>query len=271
MADLNINGVNYNGVEGININGNMFYPNAVRYDVLQALPESQKAIARLNIGVPEIEEIVQQVITALGTPVFGRVDENNNIILTGDLAEGTYTVKYEDAEGEQTTIGTLEHDPNAPTYTNWIPLSTDANGNIFNGIGYKTGSRVSSSDGTVKAITNPNAVNAAFCTGYITVQKGNIISLENCWIDTRSLDDAASPYGYRTWGLNVIFYANKGDATGASATWDAIKSAEIVTELVESDNRVTQFKVNTSAPYMRITLGSDDPSQAILTINEEIV
>lgn len=53
------------------------------------------------------EAIVQQVITALGTPVFGRVDADNNIILTGELANGTYTLKYEDAEGEVTEIGSL--------------------------------------------------------------------------------------------------------------------------------------------------------------------
>jgi hypothetical protein len=61
------------------------------------------------------ESIVQQVITALGMPVFGRVDADNNIILTGELAEGTYTLKYEDAEGKLMDIGviTLESfDPN---------------------------------------------------------------------------------------------------------------------------------------------------------------
>jgi hypothetical protein len=66
------------------------------------------------------EAIVQQVIAALGTPVFGRVDADNNIILTGELADGTYTLKYEDAEGNVTTIGTLEHDADAPSYTNLL-------------------------------------------------------------------------------------------------------------------------------------------------------
>lgn len=53
------------------------------------------------------EAIVQQVIAALGTPVFGRVDADNNIILTGELADGTYTIKYEDAEGEVIDIGSI--------------------------------------------------------------------------------------------------------------------------------------------------------------------
>lgn len=54
------------------------------------------------------ESIVQQVITALGTPVFGTVDADNNIILTGNLADGIYTLKYENAEGNQTDIGTVK-------------------------------------------------------------------------------------------------------------------------------------------------------------------
>lgn len=54
------------------------------------------------------ESIVQQVIAALGTPVFGTVDAENNIILTGELADGTYTLKYEDADGNLAEIGTIE-------------------------------------------------------------------------------------------------------------------------------------------------------------------
>lgn len=61
------------------------------------------------------EAIVQQVIVALGTPVFGRVDENNNIILTGKLADGTYTLKYEDADGNVTEIGTVDVGEQIPT------------------------------------------------------------------------------------------------------------------------------------------------------------
>lgn len=55
------------------------------------------------------ESIVQQVIVALGTPVFGTVDADNNIILTGDLPKGTYTLKYEDADGNVTEVGTISN------------------------------------------------------------------------------------------------------------------------------------------------------------------
>lgn len=62
------------------------------------------------------ESIVQQVIAALGTPVFGRVDADNNIILTGNLESATYTVKYENEDGTLTDIGTISFE--AVAYTN---------------------------------------------------------------------------------------------------------------------------------------------------------
>ena len=57
--------------------------------------------------VADQEETVQQVIAALGTPVFGRVDADKNIILTGELADGIYTLKYEDAAGNKIVVGTV--------------------------------------------------------------------------------------------------------------------------------------------------------------------
>ena len=53
------------------------------------------------------ESIVQQVITALGTPVFGRVDVDNNIVLSGTLKKATYTVLYENADGSMIEIGMI--------------------------------------------------------------------------------------------------------------------------------------------------------------------
>ena len=58
--------------------------------------------------------MLNDVISALGgQPIFGVVDSNNNIILNGKLSEGTYTLKYESADGTITKIGTLNHS-NAP-------------------------------------------------------------------------------------------------------------------------------------------------------------
>lgn len=96
------------------------YKDAVRYSA-QSLTDAQKSQARENIGaVSETElstevttqfagakeEIIAEVILAIGTPLAGIVDENNNIILNGELPDGTYTLKYYN-QGEYIEIGTL--------------------------------------------------------------------------------------------------------------------------------------------------------------------
>ena len=58
-------------------------------------------------------EIVAAVIEAFGGhPVFGYVDSDNNIVVSGDLADGAYSVKYEMEGGSKVDIGTLVLDSN---------------------------------------------------------------------------------------------------------------------------------------------------------------
>lgn len=106
------------------------------------------------------EDIVQQVITALGTPVFGTVNDSNVITLSGELAEGVYTIRYEDADGNYTTIGTLTS--KEVSYTNVLALATDENGDVWNGTGYADGYRLQSYGGT----TGSNSM--AETEGYFT-------------------------------------------------------------------------------------------------------
>lgn len=110
------------------------------------------------------ESIVQQVITALGTPVFGTVDENNVITLTGDLKTGTYTLKYEGSDGSKVNIGTVK----IGEVINQIPISTDASGAVFNGVGYQSGYRINSS-GNVVEQTGQNI------TGFIPCKNTDIV------------------------------------------------------------------------------------------------
>ena len=149
MAEnLVINEVTYPEVKAITVEneeGNpvAFYPDAVRYNE-QALTEEQQAQARENIGAASSKEVsslseekVDKTGVSLGiasdgliylflngTPtgtgipqgqsgdVFGYVDENNTVVLTGNLAEGTYTIKYEMEDGSTVDIGELELDNN---------------------------------------------------------------------------------------------------------------------------------------------------------------
>lgn len=69
------------------------------------------------------------VIEALGgNPVFGYVDENNNIVVSGSLPDGTYSVKYEMENGSTVNIGNLVLDSNVYyTVTNTLTNCTNSN------------------------------------------------------------------------------------------------------------------------------------------------
>ena len=84
--------------------------------------------------------------------ITGVLDESNNILLSGDLANGTYTLKYLNEDGTYSDVGTIVVSaikPDAPSPMNLLPLSVDANGNEFVGTkgedGYKSGYRLNSS------------------------------------------------------------------------------------------------------------------------------
>lgn len=66
-----------------------------------------------NLTEADKSAIVAAVIESLGgNPIFGYVDENNNIIVQGNLGDGTYSVKYEMEDGSTVDIGNLVLDSN---------------------------------------------------------------------------------------------------------------------------------------------------------------
>ena len=114
--------------------------------------------------------------------VTGVLDESNNILLSGNLADGIYTLKYENTDGTYIDIGTLEvgviPEPE-PTYTNLLPLSVDENGNDYvgthanGGDGYEYGYKVSGSTGAL------SAVDGAYCSGFIPLVYGDMARIYN--------------------------------------------------------------------------------------------
>ena len=227
------------------------------------------------------EAIVQQVITALGTPVFGRVDADNNIILTGELADGEYTIKYEDAEGNETIIGEYIK-TSAPSYTNVLPLAIDKDGSVYNGTGYKVGARIGSS-GSVGTVANASATNPIFLTGYIQVPAGATIRMKNCFIDTNGVNgtpnDTADKnyYGHNMSGLyGCITYNDLNQTTFNDNTtnyfWQTFTQFSLLasTPTVDSNGYITEFTLNTTKTlYIRMHLGGD-PTKAIITVNQPI-
>ena len=78
---------------GTDANGNMV--------AIETFTESEKEALKQEI----IDAI--KVISPDAHVIYGDVDENNNIIIYGELADGTYTLKYENEDGTTTEIGNL--------------------------------------------------------------------------------------------------------------------------------------------------------------------
>lgn len=99
--------------------------------------------------------------------VVGVLDEANNILLSGNLADGTYTLKYEMEDGSYTTVGTLE--------VGAIPEPEPQPTNFFvvGGEGYLNPGRASSNG------ADRTDVPTSLLSNYIEVQNGDEIYLYN--------------------------------------------------------------------------------------------
>jgi len=214
------------------------------------------------------EEIVQQVIAALGTPVFGTVDAENNIILSGNLVDGVYTLKYEDAEGNQTEIGTFAASGNAgPTYTNVLPLAVDTDGQPYNGgKGWKDGYRLNSS-----AAESQDA--AADVTGFIPAKWGDTLYLDGVSMSPNSANPGKTYiYVYSSTFTNLGAYF-RGDASFSPATTNGgitlhdngmVKSIELGGNTFDNvPNNIENTR------YVRISC-DQITDESIITVNEPI-
>ena len=238
-------------------------------------PASEASVSQLSEKIDEIgtqEDIVQQVIAALGTPVFGRVDEQNNIILTGELADGIYTIKYEDAEGEQAVIGTLNHVVvPEPTWTNVIPLSINADGTQFVGTngedGYKTGTRLNSSGGESSANT--------VVTGYIpaTVADKFYFCDIDLSVDSNKYhriaiyDENFTQLGY--WDMTGMYSAkDESQVIAEGVSFD--ENGRLVTYSPLAYRFIVGSTVVNKTAYIRVCAGTINEN-SIITKNEPIV
>lgn len=100
--------------------------------------------------------------------VIGTLDESNNILLTGNLADGTYTLKYENADGTYTEIGILEVGKIEPVKTNFF---------VVGGDGYLNPGRASSSGADRTDVTT------CLLSNYIEVQNGDIVCVDGMVIN----------------------------------------------------------------------------------------
>ena len=150
-------------------------------------------------------------------------------------------------------------------YTNQIPISTDTDGTIFNGIGYKQGYRINSS-GNVADVASGGVSTDWFATGFIPVKGGDIIRFSGAYVEGNS------------GGVNNRYYDSSKVAETLSFTpysfinnLEATKNIFKACDYNENEQRLYSFtlKDNVEAGYMRFTL-LGNAANAVITVNEEI-
>lgn len=218
------------------------------------------------------ESIVQQVLTALGTPVFGRVDANKNIILTGELADGVYKLWYEDENGKMTELCTYD---TSPEYINWIKRSVEADGTPYNGgQGWKANTRLSSSG----AESTSDAAGME-CTGFIPFKRGDVIrfsgitmnrnstNANRCYFIQYKDNDSGEKEMLKSWVVSGFNYAITQGWVLADA--DGNITQINTADFADESNTEATVPIYTTAQYFRIS-ADEINDDSIITINQEI-
>jgi hypothetical protein len=178
--------------------------------------------------------------------VVGVLDEANNILLSGNLADGTYTLKYENADGTYTEIGKLEVGAIVPEPTNLF---------VVGGEGYVLNGRCSSGG------ADRTDSNGCIVSNYIKVSNGDVVCVNKPFTTTSGA----------FFGMKLI----DGSINGFDPT-----NTDYISN-VSTTNGITQFTVsNANADYIRLCLNinlgvaltNDDVSNAnvVITVNEPL-
>lgn len=161
------------------------------------------------------------------------------------------------------------------TYTNRMPTSIDSNGSVYNGTGWKGGTRLSSSSGDEKAHNN-NGI-----TGFINVKSGDVVRFKDSgkrlmWNETGMAAGSCSIVYYDAtfkWlgavTLQPAYYGICGTYSTGVAGVDPSGTTD--------NGGIVTFTVpnNTSIAYVRLSIccvstNGSDLANLIVTVNEEI-
>lgn len=208
----------------------------------------------------------------------------DGIIKAGDIATFIYSTYYhlisidraEDDEAVHYTAQTLTDEQKAQArkninavdadmftvqqvitenYTNQLPLSTDVDGNVLNGVGYLTGKALNSS-----GIPADNA--GTIVTGFIPVKKGDVIRIKDLGRSDYSPTAIFALYKTRhetaTTGLGKSL-SNTADTDYGTLTVEG--------NVLTWDTSTVDYYYWNDFAYLRVTLFSSD---SIITVNEEI-
>lgn len=203
---------------------------------------------------------------------YNEVDENGNSVsypkTTGTEEDTTFNVVIIDKDnkkihaicygaGYDREISYAQEEPEAEII-NQIPISTDASGAIYNGKGFKEGTRLGS-DGTDRSNASTDA------TGFIPAKLGDNVYLSNCQIvgDGTEYNEIAFYKSDKTFVRKIYTTAST-----ITSGWDGVYDE--ANNLVQiSLSALSAWGEGAEIAYIRIT-GNYIGADSIITVNQPI-
>ena len=180
------------------------------------------------------------------TVTMGGVDISSTAVSGGAISIETVT-------GDITITAVATEVQSGLAYTNQIPLSTDASGNLYNdGQGWKTGYRLSSSSGS------ESSQNGIEVTGFIPCKYTDTIYFKNITITTARTE-------------TYCFYDSSREriAGGTTGGTFGTTSGTVVSKTISSINNTQLQGAKDEVSYIRISANAIT-ADSIITINEPI-
>lgn len=208
-------------------------------------------------------EIVQSVLDVMNGTVVGTLDESNNILLTGSLVDGTYTLKYENEDGTYTEVGTLVVGEVTQTYTNLFDPSTAS----INTRWSCSSGTTSAKDGFVasalidfgESVSIPGVASATEALTLRIRPNGMFLALSDCNIQYFDSDGTRFGGGYLQGSTSGITMGT--DANGDTYIYLAHQGSSAI-------SGVRYFAIGLKVSDSAIT--TDDIQDIIITLNEPI-
>lgn len=185
------------------------------------------------------------------------IDLTSSTVTPKNLLKGTIAFN---SAGEK-IVGTLVI---SGGYTNQVPISINADGTIYNDIGYKNGYRVRSSGAE-------QAFGGASCTGYIKVKPNDVIRISGWNIKDNAYTANAINISDSKFTNLGQWSAQYSGGYGNLAGTDYAKAEAMIDE----GNGVYKWQIPPAdfceTAYIRVGgITNDDGSVMIVTVNEEI-
>lgn len=157
----------------------------------------------------------------------------------------------------------------AITYTNQVPISTDTDGSIFNGVGYIENKRLSSSGG-ISSSAQQGAVTTGFIPWYGDATVLRIKGVE--WITTASITSQHYYYNFYDENKKFLDYiasynvADRGHIITVTRDVNGVETTVFNQSYGTSNTLLQNIR---KAKFVRIT-AKGKGADFIVTINEEI-